>query len=204
MASGFRDRWCEDLRMSEVRAVVLVEGMSDQRAIEALARRRGLDLAAEGVAIVPMGGATTIGRFLGEYGPRGRDLPLAGLCDAGEAGFVGRWLERAGVGPARTPAEMEALGFFVCDRDLEEELIRALGVQRVEDVIAAEGELNSLRILQQMPAQRTWTVEQHLHRFMGSRGGRKHRYAPLLVDALDDDNVPRPLEAVLDHVLSYV
>ena len=44
--------------MDDVRAVVLVEGVSDQAALEALARRRGRDLAAEGIEIVSMGGAT--------------------------------------------------------------------------------------------------------------------------------------------------
>lgn len=35
--------------------VVLVEGVSDQAALEALAARRGRDLDAEGIAIVPLG-----------------------------------------------------------------------------------------------------------------------------------------------------
>jgi hypothetical protein len=48
----------------EPSTVVLVEGASDQAALETLARRRGRDLGVEGVAIVPMGGATTIGHFL--------------------------------------------------------------------------------------------------------------------------------------------
>ncbi len=55
-------------------AVVLVEGISDQLALEALARRRGRDLEAEGIRIVSMGGATTIGRFLERFGPHGSDV----------------------------------------------------------------------------------------------------------------------------------
>ena len=47
------------------RAVILVEGVSDQRAVEAVAELRGRDLAAEGVAVVPIGGAQAIGRYLG-------------------------------------------------------------------------------------------------------------------------------------------
>jgi predicted ATP-dependent endonuclease of OLD family len=43
------------------RAVILVEGVSDQRAVEAVAERRRRDLAAEGVAVVPIGGAQAIG-----------------------------------------------------------------------------------------------------------------------------------------------
>lgn len=49
-------------------SVVLVEGLSDQAAIEALAVRRGRDLAAEGVAVVPMGGAHAIGPSLRRLG----------------------------------------------------------------------------------------------------------------------------------------
>jgi hypothetical protein len=39
-----------------------------------------------------------------------------------------------------------------------------------------------------------------LHRFMGSRGGRKIRYAALLVEALDLARIPPPLAQVLDRV----
>jgi len=35
---------------------------------------------------------------------------------------------------------------------------------------------------------------------MGSGGGRKIRYASLLVEALDLARVPRPLDGVLAHV----
>jgi len=52
-------------------SVVLVEGVSDQWALEALAHRRGRDLDAEGVNVVPMGGSKNIGRFLERFGPRG-------------------------------------------------------------------------------------------------------------------------------------
>ena len=45
------------------RAVVFVEGASDQVALETLAARRGRRLHAEGVSIVPIGGATTIARL---------------------------------------------------------------------------------------------------------------------------------------------
>jgi hypothetical protein len=37
---------------------------------------------------------------------------------------------------------------------------------------------------------------------MGSGGSRKIRYARLLVEALDLDDVPRPLVGVLAHVLT--
>src|SRR3954470_22595376 len=109
-------------RRNHPRAVVLVEGVSDQLALEALAERRGRNLAAEGVSIVPIGGAQAIGRFVDRFGPRGLDVRLAGLCDAAEQGEFRRALERAGLG-----SDLERLGFYVCSADLEEELIRALG-----------------------------------------------------------------------------
>jgi hypothetical protein len=181
-------------------AVVLVEGISDQLAIETLAERRGRDLGAEGVSVVPIGGAQAIGRFLNLYGPRGRDLRLAGLCDAGEEDEFRRGLERAGFGDGLTRADMEALGFYVCVADLEEELIRALGADEVERVVEANGDLGSFRTLQKQPEWRGRPREEQLRRFMGSGGRRKIRYARLLVAALDLADVPRPLDLVLTRV----
>ena len=65
-------------------AVVLVEGMSDQAAVQTLAERSGRDLRGEGVFVVPMGGATNIGHFVDLFGPGGFGVRLAGLCDQGE------------------------------------------------------------------------------------------------------------------------
>jgi len=185
---------------AEPSAVLLVEGASDQAALETLAKRHDRDLAAEGVSIVPMGGATTIGHFLDLLGPNGCDYRLAGLCDAGEEGDFRRELERAGIGIHLTRPEMESVGFFVCVADLEDELIRALGPDAVIEIIDAQGELGSFRILQRQPAHRDRTLEQHLWRFMGTRSGRKVNYARLLVQALDLDRMPRPLDGVLDYV----
>ena len=181
------------------RAVVLVEGVSDRVALETLAERRERDLDAEGVSVVAMGGATNIGSFLGLFGPQGFDVRLAGLCDAAEEGDFQRGLERAGLGSQLARADMEALGFYVCVADLEDELIRSLGAASVEQVVDAQGELGSFRTFQKQPAQQGKTKEEQLRRFMGTRGGRKIQYAPLLVDALDLTRVPRPLDLVLGH-----
>lgn len=182
------------------RAVVLVEGVSDQSALEALAERRGRDLHAERISVLPIGGAQAIGRFLNLFGPHGLDVRLAGICDAGEVGNFRRGLERAGLGSRLSRGDMERLGFFVCSADLEDELIRALGAVCVEQVVEAEGELGSFRTLQKQPEWRGRTTEQQLRRFMGSGSGRKIRYARLLVDALDLTQVPRPLDRALAHV----
>ena len=182
------------------RAVMLVEGMSDQAALEALAERRGRALRSEGISIVQMGGATNIDRFLDLLGPRGRGVKLAGLCDAAEEGYFRRALERAGFGSGLSRAEMETLGFFVCAADLEDELIRALGAASVEEIIQAQGDMRSFRTFQKQPAQQGRSPEMQLHRFMGTRSGRKSQYARLLVSALELTRVPRPLDGVLAHV----
>ncbi|MCK2214717.1 ATP-dependent endonuclease [Actinomadura sp. ATCC 31491] len=182
--------------MIDTRTVVLVEGVSDKAAVEALAARRGRDLAAEGVTVVAMGGATNIGAYLRKYA--GSGLRLAGLCDAREEDDFRRGLERAGLAP--DPDSLEGLGFFVCDADLEDELIRALGPAAVERVIDAEGELGSFRTLQKQPGWRGRDPHDQLRRFMGSGSGRKIRYSALLVAALDPGRVPRPLDRLLEHL----
>lgn len=142
-----------------------------------------------------MGGAQAIARELARLAPTG--VRLAGLCDAGEEQDFRRALERAGFGANLTRRDMEALGFFVCESDLEDELIRALGADAVLEVAAREGDLAAFRTLQKQPEWRGRPVEQQLRRWMGSGGRRKLRYARLLVEALDIGRVPRPLEGVL-------
>jgi len=181
----------------EIETIVLVEGVSDQRAVEALARRRGRDLAAEGVSVVAIGGAQAIG---GRLAALARDVRLAGLCDVGEEQHFRRGLERSGLGSDLDRAEMERLGFFVCEADLEDELIRSLGTDAVERVVEAQGELSSFRTLQKQAAWHGRPTDAQLRRFMGSGARRKIRYAELLVDELDPDRVPRPLDLLLAYV----
>jgi len=178
--------------------VMLVEGVSDRYAIETLAERQGRDLEAEGVSVVAMGGAQAIGRFLELYGPRGQGLRLAGLCDEQEEDEFRRGLERAGFGSNLTRADMERLGFYVCVRDLEDELIRALGAGSVQRIASFRGDIQAFRTLQKQPAWQGQPVEEQLRRFMGSGGRRKLRYASYLVAALDLDKMPRPLTGALD------
>ena len=181
-------------------AIVLVEGISDRVALETLAERLGRNLEAEGVSIVAIGGAQAIRRVVVELGPRGRNVRLAGLCDAGEERAFRRGLELAGLGSSATRSELEALGFYVCDADLEDELIRALGAAAVEEVIESQGDLRSFRTMQKQPEWRERPPEEQLHRYLGSGARRKTSYARLLVDALDLTQVPQPLERVLAHV----
>ena len=98
--------------------------------------------------------------------------------------------------------DLEQQGFFVCEPDLEGELIRALGAAAVEAVAEAHGDLGSFRTLQKQPAWRAEPLEEQLRRFMGSGGSRKIRYARLLVEALDPEAAPAPLDRVLNRALS--
>jgi hypothetical protein len=180
-------------------AIVVVEGISDRIALETLAERRGRDLGAEGISIVPIGGAQRIGRFLEQLAASGREVRLAGLCDSGEEGVFQRGLERAGLGSDLTRAAMERLGFYVCVVDLEDELVRSVGVEAAEDVLAANGDLGSFRTFQKQWAHQGKAPGAQLRGFLWNR---KAKYARLLVQAADPDRVPRPLNGVLAHVLA--
>lgn len=169
------------------RAVILVEGTSDRNAVETLARRRGRDLDAEGVAVVPMGGFGNLPRFLDRH----RGVRLAGLYDAGEEQHFLRALG------CRDRNALEQAGFYACTRDLEDELTRAVGPEGTERVLEEQHELRSFRTYQKQPAHRDRALDEQLYGFMWNR---KQRYAVLLVEALDLERVPRPLERVLAHV----
>src|SRR6185437_10607622 len=105
-------------KVATAQNVVLVEGISDQIAVETLARRRDRDLDAEGVVVLPIGGAHAIARYLALLGPDG-----------------------AGLGSPETQDDLEGLGFYVCVEDLEDELIRSIGVAQVEVLIDSQGDL---------------------------------------------------------------
>ncbi|MFE4973926.1 TOPRIM nucleotidyl transferase/hydrolase domain-containing protein [Kitasatospora sp. NPDC056651] len=174
-----------------VRTAVLLEGPSDLAAVEALAARHGRDLAAEGVCVVPMGGAMNVGRFAALLGPTGLGLRLTGLCDENEQGFYERGFARAGVASD---------GILVCTADLEDELIRALGVPRIEEIIRAEGDLAAWQTFVRQPAQQDRPQQQRMRRFLGTKSGRKIRYSRLLTEALGPEQVPAPLRGLLLHL----
>ena len=162
-------------------AVVLVEGITDRIALEAVAAKFGLDLAAARIEIVPIGGAQAIRRAAARLeGER-----VVGLCDAGEE----RWFRRV-LGDAT----------FVCVEDLEDELIRALGSAEVEQVIDAQRELESFRNFQKQLAWRGRPVDAQLHRWLRAAHRRNKRYPPLLLEALEPERIPPPLAGVLAAV----
>ena len=153
--------------------VILVEGESDRLALEVLGERMGVLLP----RIRSVGGAGGARRAALSH----RDEVILGLVDVNE----------------RSQFEGVVSSVFICDPDLEGELIRALTPEGVLAVIADEGELESFRRLQQQVAQRSAPIESQLARFFGGRSGNKHRYAPLMAAAVPIDRIPRPLRALI-------
>jgi Overcoming lysogenization defect protein-like, TOPRIM domain len=186
---------------AKLRSVVLVEGPSDAAAVRALARRLGHDLDLRGVSIVAIGGFGNLGRFIERYGPSGFDVRLAGLYDAPEERHFTRGLARAGFGSDLTRADLEALGFFACDANLEDELTRALGPAAMTDLLEAQGELSAFRTYQKQPAHRQEAMDVQLSGFLWNR---KLEYGVLIVETLALDRIPRPLAGVLAHALQDI
>lgn len=169
-------------------AVVLVEGDSDRGAVESLASRLGHPPDLGSLVVVSMSGVTNVAHYLKMYWKADR---LAILCDAAEAEYVRRAVERH-------PGEV---GVFVCDADLEDELIRALGADRILDFVDRQGELAGFHTMQKQPDHRESAVEDQLHRFMGIRSGRKIRYGRELAKEIPIDDVPEPLADLLVYML---
>jgi hypothetical protein len=151
--------------------VIAVEGTSDKTVLELLAARLGVDL--DGTTIVPIGGAHAIRRVVADLGP---DVHVRGLCDEREAHLFRRVLSDV----------------HVCVPDIEAELIRALGPERVLELVD-----ESFRTMQLQPHHRGRPLDAQLHRWLRSVSSRSPRYLPILVEALDLERVPEPLERVL-------
>jgi hypothetical protein len=131
-----------------------------------------------------MGGAHAVGRFAARLRAEQPGVRLLGLCDQREEPVFRRALEDV----------------FVCSRDLEEELIKAVGPAEVEMLIERLGELGAWRSFQRQPAQRQRPVDAQLRRFVGTHSGRKAVYARALVEACPPERVPPPLAELLAHI----
>jgi hypothetical protein len=186
-------------RIVDADQVVLVEGVTDQIAVEALAARVGRQLDREGVVVAPMGGAHAIDTFL-DVLARGAGPPqrICGMCDRRESPVVSAALARVGHGSMSSDADLERVGFFVCDADLEGELIAALGAQATERLLDCHGDLGAFRTLQRQAPWSGRPLAEQLHRFLRARARRMHHYAGRLVEAVELERMPRPLLGVLD------
>lgn len=182
--------------------VVLVEGRSDAAALAVLLRARGLDGNGR-VKLVSMGGVTNVARELRRALSEHPAAVVLGLYDAAEERFVVGALHRAHVLPDG-PVDLVAHGFFLCDRDLEDELIRAVGTAAVEEALAEMGHLERFRTFQHQPEWRGRPLADQLHRFAGSGSGRKAALAERLAVRLEPGTTPPPLTSLLDRVAAQV
>ena len=165
--------------------VVLVEGESDAHVVRMLAGRRGLDC-----EVVAMGGITNVRRYAARLLATDPATVLLGLGDARER----RYLEKV---------EPPLAGVFLCERDLEDELYRALGTEEVLAAIEAIGDGDRFQTFVEQPEWRGRPLLDQLLRFASTRGGRKAILAAELARRLDDRSTPAPLRALLDTVASY-
>ena len=65
------------------------------------------------------------------------------------------------------------------------------------ELVEQRGQLHAFRVYQKQPDKRDRPLEAQLHGWLHNW---KVRYAAALVEALDLDRVPPPLDAVLTHV----
>lgn len=180
------------------RKAILVEGLSDKYAIQALAVRKGKSLDAAGVSIVDMSGAGGIRPFLGLLGPNGLGVEVMGLCDKSDEVKWSKALGENGFAKGLDRAGMAKLKFFVCDEDLEAVLITAITAAEVLKVVQSQGDKTAFEVFAKQPAHAGHTLEKQLHDFI--HGGRNIVYASLLVDALDLAKVPASLEGIVNEV----
>lgn len=182
---------------TRVRKVVLLEGVSDVAAVTRVAATRGVSL--DGVQLVDLAGVTNVQRQLIELHRTTTDLDILGLCDAPEVRFVEHALRTVGhhIGDA---SDLAPYGFFVCNADLEEELIRALGTEQSMHVIERLGLGTKFATLRQQPAWQRRPLADQLHRFCGVASGRKELLAGALAAALQPQRIPAPLAQLVDRI----
>jgi hypothetical protein len=187
-------------KFAAVRAIVLVEGVTDALALTLSAQRLGRDLEAEGVSVVPINGAHAISTYLRRMVSEGQHAQLAGLYDEGEQEVIRAALERAGHGPNLDRAGLESAGFFACSADLEDELIRAAGEDVLSRLIELEGDAQPWHTFQRQQAWQGRPFDQQFRRFIRSVSERNSRYIRAIVPTIDPSKIPRPLRLLLDHV----
>jgi hypothetical protein len=179
-----------------VGTVVLLEGPSDVAAVRAVAAAYGLTPRDHRYELVDMGGVTNIRRHLLAFRAASAPVRVIGMCDAGEAQYFARALEIEGDG-LHLEADLADRGFSVCVADLEDELIRAVGPERVLGVLGRLGLQGRLATFRRQPAWRDRPVHEQLHKFAGTTSGRKTLLAGALAEDLAPSEVPAPLRRLV-------
>jgi energy-coupling factor transporter ATP-binding protein EcfA2 len=178
------------------RQVVFVEGITDYQAVRAIAVTLGRNLDAEGIAVVALDGAASLTTFLQIMGPAGLDLKIGGICDADYEADWCTYLSDAGI-PVSSRADLKARGFYVSDRDLEDELITALGTADTQAVFDGAGATATLGRYVGQPANQGMSLHDQLRGFAKTK---KATWTPRLAEAVTATNVPASIKDLLDNV----
>ncbi|WP_265446868.1 hypothetical protein [Flexivirga meconopsidis] len=178
--------------------VVLLEGRSDVVALASFARRRGAG-ELDGAELVDLGGVTNVRSHLDRLSIQPTPSRAAGLCDRGEVDVVVRALRRFHP-DVQVVGDLPGHGFFVCDRDLEDELIRALGIPGCMSLLDRLGLGARFATFCRQPAWQSQPITDQLHRFVGTTSGRKELFAGEAACAIPLDRVPAPIAGLLDYV----
>ena len=186
--------------MSDIPTLVLVEGESDAAAVRALLDRLGLDAISQHLQVSPAAGVTNFSKVLAAFARAHPGARLCGIYDSADEWHVRHALTAAAV-PLPAEESPESAGFFACVADLEDELIRALGPEVVEQVLEGHAELPSFRRFQAMPEHRQSHIHRQLHRFLGTPATRKIRCAKLLVERLDLAKLPFPFAGLASRLI---
>jgi predicted ATP-dependent endonuclease of OLD family len=175
------------------KALIVVEGFSDLLALRTLTKLRGKDLDASGVSLLSLDGSGTFKHYLQLFGPEGLGVELRGLCDQdAERDWIEK-LSAAGIGVADR-ASLEENGFFVCDPDLEAEMLSALEPTEITRVINEDGAEATFSSFASHPANSGLTEHEIQVAFFKNE---KVRWAPLFAAAMSPTALPQPIERLL-------
>ncbi len=173
--------------------IVFVEGVADRLALTTLASKTGRHLDPLGISIVALNGADTLRAFLRLFGPPGFDVPVCGLCDLDHQSAWSKALENVGFGVNLTGAQMKTCGFFVANRDLEDELIKVIGAPECLKAIDEAGYKNGFETFCKQDTYKAMSLVVQLRNFFHKRNVL---FAPILASKINTP-ITGPLEEVL-------
>lgn len=179
------------------RAIILVEGVTDQAIVKTVAEKLRHDLDRLGITVVALDGAGGFKMALRLFGSNGFHVPHWGLVDAREASDVASYL---GV----SEAVLDDHGFVVCVEDLEDECVKNLGRRRHAELLCASGIFKEAQICS---ANGVDTFDElQPDRYSAWCRNNKSSIAVALGDELSeaDAGLLTPIRAVVEDAVSFV
>jgi hypothetical protein len=174
--------------------VIFVEGFSDYLAVRTLADTLGVNLDAGGISLLSLEGADLLKHYLSLLGPSGLNVAMRGLCDLDKEAEWAQLLVDAGLAIA-SRADLNHAGFQVCEADLEDELVTAIGEVAAVEVVSQAGESSKFETFKQQPTNAGLSDRGLLLAFIRKR---KIKWAPLLAASVESDDIPTPIADLLE------